>query len=201
MVGGDAGCFRSYRDVLWDMLAAAWLLLLYSIWVLGGLRVEAGGAEPLTLLRVSLEILVPGLLVVPLHEAVHAAVLRMRGYHVSFGLSMRGGIPVAYTRPLKPVRREDYVAMSLAPLAALHVVPLIGVAIGLPLWAKMLFLYNTVGSAGDVLAAASALRLPSGALVRDVGDGFAECMPPPLQGVSRLIVYGAVAATVAAFLI
>jgi len=192
-------CFRSYSDALGDMLAVAWLLLLYSVGVLGGLTVEIGGGEPL--LRVTLEVLAPGLLVVPLHEALHAAMLWARGYHVSFGLSARGGIPVAYTRPLEPVKREDYVAMALTPLAALHVVPLIGVAAGLPLWAKMLFIYNTVGSAGDVLAAASALRLPPGAPVRDVGDGFADCMPPPLQGVSRLVVYGAVAATLAAFIL
>ena len=188
-------CFRRYDDVLAELVAVSWLLFVYSSAVLGGVRFTASTS---TWLSDAVELLAPAALIIVAHEAVHAAVLAVEGIGVEFGVSLRGRLPVAYTRPKRPVPREKYFAVSLAPLAAFHVIPLMGLVTRLPLWAKYLFIYNTAGSSGDILAALSALRLPRGSEVLDTGDGFGACMPHPLGRRGKILLYLAAVATLVA---
>ncbi len=178
-------CFKSYSEVEADAAVVSWLLFLYAAAVLGW---QVGWGEEF------LEYMAGMLAVIPLHEAVHAAVLLAFGYKVEFGFSREGALPVAYTRPARPVEREKYLVFAAAPLAAMHLLLVWSIFGPLPAWARALYLWNTAGSSGDVLALLSTLRLPPGSMVRDRGPGFEECMPDPLPGAWRWALYVVAAA-------
>lgn len=110
------------------------------------------------------------LVTVPLHEAVHGAVATALGYRVSYGVATNvGGFYAAAFGQFQP--REHLLPVALAPLVALDAVGVGLLAFAPPPVAAAAFgglLVNTSGAAGDLYAAAVALRVPRGTLFYDV---------------------------------
>jgi hypothetical protein len=109
------------------------------------------------------------------HEAVHGLVARLLGARPRYGL----GQGFAYTTFEKPVSRDEYLAIGLAPLVVLSGLGL-GLLRGAPELAGQtltLLVGNASGAAGDLWVAWRVLSLPREARVRDLADGFAVYLP------------------------
>lgn len=172
----DGGrCFR-LEDYTGDILALGFLLLLYSVSLLAAVGVEKVSItgknlwDPLIALAVT----------IPLHEALHALTPLVSGTGVKAGFSRVGRMPVFYVGMKKPIPRDKYLVVALLPLISGHVFPiLLLLGAPVPLVFVFTFVYNTVGSAGDILMFLSALRLGRGEEVWDTGTGFEGCLPKP----------------------
>lgn len=108
----------------------------------------------------------------PLHEAVHAATILLLGGRPRFGLRLPFA---AYcTAPNQVFTRAGYTAVALSPLVVLTVV---GVAITMlwPQWAAWLwfgFVGNISGAVGDLATASEVRHLPPGTLILDNETGY-----------------------------
>lgn len=117
-------------------------------------------------------------LILPLHEAIHALIILFWGGRPHFGVEFLAGtrIPLALYCGAKQqlFRRNAYVAIALAPLCIISIAALI-----LTLLAPTLAFYlllasvgNVSGAAGDVLVVWRLLRLPSHTLIEDTQTGY-----------------------------
>ena len=94
------------------------------------------------------------LVVVPLHEALHALAAKSQG-HVPV---VKVQLPRVFTTFATSLPRNDVIVIALAPLVALNGLALALFLFGpLRLFAALCILLNTVGSAGDVWLAAKLL--------------------------------------------
>jgi len=128
--------------------------------------------------------LLPWVLIIPLHEGLHAIVARLFGAKVRFGVTSLGRLIIApYIAVDAPISARKYAVVSFAPL----VLSLTALALAWlqhsVFWA-LVYVFNTVGMVGDFLTALSLLRMPSDAKVFD--DGIAlksdSEMPAPYPG-------------------
>ncbi len=102
------------------------------------------------------------------HEGIHAALYRLSDSGAKFGV----GTHYLYVAATRPVTRETFLLVSLAPLAVISAATL-AVARAFPSHAELpaaIFALNALGSAGDVVLAVKALGSPPGSLVADRGD-------------------------------
>ncbi len=167
-------------------------LLLASIIVFGGLNWFVSSS----LRHVSFSLSLGGIIlwcvlnilayivVLPLHEAIHALVILIWGGRPHFGIKFLPGtrIPLAlYCGAERQLfRRNAYLAVALAPLVLISLAGII-----LTLLAPALAVYtllatagNVSGAAGDVLVAARLLRQPAHTLVEDMETGYRAWMLP-----------------------
>jgi hypothetical protein len=166
-------------DRLPEMASLSLALLLAGGAGFGALEIAARGARgataPAGLLGVAG--IVAGnvlgyLVVLPLHEGVHAAVILALGGRPRFGLRL----PFALycTAPGQLFTRAGYAAVALAPLVAISLAG--AAAIWLSPTAGLYLLLalagNVSGAVGDLVAARGLLRLPPGALIADTATGY-----------------------------
>jgi putative zincin peptidase len=108
----------------------------------------------------------------PLHEAVHAATILALGGRPTFGLRLPFA---AYcTAPGQVFTRQGYMAVALAPLVVLTVVGVV-ITILWPQWATWLwfgFAGNISGAVGDLVTASEVRQLPPNALIADNEAGY-----------------------------
>lgn len=169
-------CF-SLDEYNGDMLAIGLYLFFYSLFVLqasglDGILASSGAPwEPLVAVAATLI----------LHELLHAVPPLLYGVGVKLGYARAGRLPVLYVGLRSPVPRNLYLLIAVFPLASLHLVPLLSL-LGLwkaPSMLKLVYVLNTIGSAGDILMLTSALRLDREEKVWDTGLGFVGCLPKP----------------------
>ncbi len=115
-------------------------------------------------------------IMLPLHEAIHAATILLLGGRPRFGLRLPFA---AYcTAPGQVFTRLGYMAVALAPLVALTAVGVVITALW-PQWATWLwfgFAGNISGAVGDLATASEVRRLPSSALIADDETGYTAYM-------------------------
>lgn len=109
---------------------------------------------------------------IPTHEAVHAAVILALGGRPRFGLKLPFA---AYcTAPGQLFTRAGYSAVALAPLGVLSVAGAIVTWLAPDLGACILFglAGNVSGAVGDLWTIAGMRRLPADALIEDTEAGY-----------------------------
>jgi Putative zincin peptidase len=118
--------------------------------------------------------------VMPAHELVHAAFVRVFGGRPRFGAGMKGGMPYLYvTDPGRRFGRNRFLAIALAPLVLIDAAAL-ALLVWNPSWswAAPALVANTSGAVGDLWVAALLIRFPSGVQVEDRILGFAVWPSP-----------------------
>jgi len=111
--------------------------------------------------------------ILPLHEAVHAAVILALGGRPRFGLKLPFA---AYcTAPDQLFTRNGYLAVALAPLIVLSAAGALIIWLAPDLGACLIFglAGNASGAVGDLASASHLRRLPSSALIADIESGYA----------------------------
>jgi Putative zincin peptidase len=110
--------------------------------------------------------------VLPLHEAVHAAVFLALGGRPRFGVKL----PFALycTAPGQLFTRAGYTAVALGPLVVLSLAGAAAIWLAPSVGAYLLFALagNVSGAVGDLEAARGVRSLPSGALIADKATGY-----------------------------
>ena len=108
-----------------------------------------------------------------LHEGIHAAVIRHYGGDVSFGVGVAHFVlPYAYVTTSEHLRRDQFLAVALAPLV---VITLVGVPLMVALESSLLvypLTFNAAGAVGDLWLVALLLRHPPGVVVEDSKTGL-----------------------------
>jgi Putative zincin peptidase len=120
------------------------------------------------------------LAVLPLHELVHAAFVRVFGGRPRFGAGVRGGMPYLFvTDPGRRFGRDQFLAVALAPLVLIDVAAL-ALLVWNPTWSwgAPALVSNTSGAVGDIWVAALLLRFPRRVQVEDRVLGFAVWPSP-----------------------
>ncbi len=112
------------------------------------------------------------ILMVPLHEAVHAAVILTLGGRPSFGLKL----PLAAycTAVGQLFTRNGYIAVAIAPLLVLSILGIFAL-LAFPSIAALAILGlagNFAGAVGDLVAVLRVNRLPATVLIADTETGF-----------------------------
>jgi hypothetical protein len=114
------------------------------------------------------------LIVLPLHELVHGVVIRGLGHPVRYGAKLSKGVLYA-TAENALFRRDEYLMVALAPLVAITLAVMAGMAVA-PQWMAYYLgigaVLNAGGAIGDLYAVVVILRYPPGILVRDEADSF-----------------------------
>ncbi|MEO7003495.1 MAG: DUF3267 domain-containing protein [Ktedonobacterales bacterium] len=127
------------------------------------------------LLRLGIVLVANGLayaVMVPLHEAVHAAVILVLGGRPRFGLKLPFA---AYcTAPNQLFTRNGYLAVALAPLIALSLLGAVVIWLAPDLGACLLFGFvgNVAGAVGDLVVSGEIARLPANTLIADDETGY-----------------------------
>jgi hypothetical protein len=110
--------------------------------------------------------------ILPIHEAVHAAVILALGGRPTFGLKL----PLAAytTAPGQLFTRDGYRVIALAPLVALTAAGVVLTLLTPNLGILLLlgFAGNVAGAVGDLAAAGQLRALPKSALIEDTATGF-----------------------------
>ncbi|CAD5243657.1 DUF3267 domain-containing protein [Thermococcus camini] len=117
-------------------------------------------------------LVLPWLVLIPLHEGLHALVARLFGARVRFGVTSFGKLIVApYVAIETPLRARRYALVSLAPLLPSAVFLSLAWFLRSNFWA-LAYVFNTAGMAGDFLTALWLLRLPPDSEVFDDGTAL-----------------------------
>ncbi len=117
------------------------------------------------------------IVMVPLHEGLHAAVIVTLGGRPRFGLRL----PLAAycTAPGQLFTRDGYIVVALAPLVALTVAGgvLTWLAPNAGAYVLLGLAGNISGAVGDLVAAKRLRSLPRSALIADTETGYVAYMP------------------------
>lgn len=109
---------------------------------------------------------------VPVHEALHAAMILALSGRPQFGLKL----PIAAycTAPGQLFTRDGYIAVALAPLVALTAAGIVVTWLAPHVGAYLVLglAGNVSGAVGDLLAVEGLRRLPSQALIADTQIGY-----------------------------
>ncbi len=114
--------------------------------------------------------------VIVLHETVHALMFIIYNTRPRFGFKVVGGaFAAAYTTVDKPVTRNQYIAVCLAP-AIINLLLLAVIVLAnndlLVLTGLVALGINSSGSAGDVLIYLNIRKHPKSTIFKDEEDGF-----------------------------
>jgi hypothetical protein len=173
--------FTLSRDVALEWTAIGTAAGLVSLFGFGAIYAAGTGRTTVGVEGISGgEALVGGLLalvlvaaVVVVHEAIHAAVVRLYGEEVSFGVGVAEFVlPYAYVTTTRRLTRNQFVAVALAPLVVISVV---GTPLMIALDAPVLMLplaFNAAGAVGDLWMAGLLFRYPAHVLVVDAETGL-----------------------------
>ena len=175
----------TFRDILF-MGVISLVVMLVSLVAVSLVVGAATGSDRITFEgRVFIIGLVTGIVLgIVLHEFVHGVFFFAFGARPRLGFKLwtRFG-PVFYaTAPGGYLRRGEYAAVGLAPTVFLTMLLLIvlalvsasGLLTAVVLWA---FLFNAVGSAGDLLIIRRVMSYPGTTCFQDTKDGFAAFGP------------------------
>jgi hypothetical protein len=114
------------------------------------------------------------LLLLPLHELIHAGTILLVGHTPRLGAKLDKGVLYA-TADGALFRRGEFIAVALAPLLLITVAGM-GLMLGLPdnigYWAVLGVALNAASSIGDLWMSAVVWRYPANSLVRDEADGI-----------------------------
>ena len=105
--------------------------------------------------------------VLPLHEWVHGLMIAHLGHRPRYGVKL---LVLFATSDGGLFRRNEFVAVALAPLVVLSLAGLIValfLPVGLAQWPALAVMFNAAGAIGDLWMAAAALRFDPSALIRD----------------------------------
>jgi signal transduction histidine kinase len=122
------------------------------------------------------------ILILPLHELVHAAAFLLWGGRPYFGTRLPYALYCGAKNQL--FRRNQYLVVGLAPLVVITLAGIIFTLVSPALASYTIFatVGNISGAAGDVWAARRLLRLPPSVLVEDTEAGYrAWQLTPPLS--------------------
>lgn len=177
------GCRETRRVVLTDDR----LLMKLNLWALAPLAISALAmlvwAFAVNLMRAPVPAgpdipwwlaVILSLLVLPLHELVHAAFILGVGHQPRLGIKLDKGVLYA-TADNALFTRNQYLAVALSPLVALSITGAASLLV-LPFgwwWTVTLaVILNAAGAIGDIWVSAQVRRAPASALVRDTEDGY-----------------------------
>ncbi|WP_297507132.1 DUF3267 domain-containing protein [Thermococcus sp.] len=114
-------------------------------------------------------LLLPWVLVVPLHEGLHALTAKLLRARVRFGVTTINKFALTpYVAIETPLPAEKYVLVCLSPLALSAISISLAWVFRSDFWA-LVYIFNTVGMAGDFLTALVLLKMPRNAKVSDDG--------------------------------
>lgn len=173
------------------LFGLGWLYAAVTDPAAASVEVGALGARSIAVGVLGTVLLVAG--VVVLHELVHGAVIRYYGGDVSFGVGVAGFVmPYAYATTTHRLRRDQFVAVALAPLV---VVTAAGFAIMVALetlWLLVPLAFNVAGAIGDLWMTGILLRYPRHVVVEDSVTGLRIYgregdRPLPSTGARRLL--------------
>jgi hypothetical protein len=174
----------AYNFELSSGLAGVWMLLSFVLFVAAavgvGLLYALLGRSPFASAGSLLLWPVAFLGVLPLHELVHAAFVRVFGGRPRFGAGVKGGMPYLYvTDPGRRFSRNRFLAIALAPLVLIDAAAL-ALLVRDPTWSwtAPALVANTSGAVGDLWVAALLTRFPRWAEVEDRTLGFGVWPPP-----------------------
>ncbi len=159
----------------------AWLLAAATAWFVG-LDIAAslahragplpGGSVVLKVGALLVGNLAGYLVMVPVHEALHAAMILALSGRPSFGLKL----PIAAycTAPGQLFTRNGYIAVALTPLVALTAAGIVATWLAPHLGAYLILglAGNVSGAVGDLVAVDHLRRLPGQALIADTQIGY-----------------------------
>lgn len=175
------------KRLLWLNLLAFIPLALSGIamfgwWLLvNQLRGEASQAEFPVILGVLLL-----LLVLPLHEGIHAVAIAGTGHRPRIGAKLDKGVLYA-TADGAYFRRGEFIVIALAPVVVITLGGML-LMLAFPGWPAFWFgltvAVNAGSSIGDFWMADAVFRASSAALVRDEADGIRIFTPTAPQQVS-----------------
>jgi hypothetical protein len=118
--------------------------------------------------------LILALLVLPLHELVHAALILAVGHRPRLGVKLDKGVLYA-TADQALFTRNQYLAVALSPLIVISLLGALGLLVLSSGWwwtVGLAVALNAGGAIGDLWVSAQIARAPSSALVRDTEDGY-----------------------------
>jgi len=164
------------RLLLWlNILALVPLLImlvLMALWwvvVSWGRPPEAGIDVPWWLALIAIL-----LVVLPLHEFLHGLMIMAFGQRVRYGMKLSKGVLYA-TSENALFRRNEYLAIALAPLVGITLAVMILMVVapqGFAYYLGIAAVLNAGGAIGDLWSVGVLLRYSDGVLVRDEADGF-----------------------------
>ncbi len=164
------------RLLLWlNLLAAVPLVLMLALMAVWWVVVSVGRAPaPSPDVPWWLALIAIILIVLPLHELIHGLVIRGLGHTVHYGAKLSKGVLYA-TSENALFRRDEYLAIALAPLVGITLAVMVLMVIA-PQWMAYYLgiaaVLNAGGAVGDLYSVVVVLRYPPSILVRDEADSF-----------------------------
>jgi putative zincin peptidase len=163
-------------DVAFGWLSITLILAFPVLAAFGAIAaVAAGGNAEFAVDAASLAVLAALTVgVLALHEAVHGAAILAFGRRPTFGAGLLHGLPYLSTTANALFRRDEFVAIAIAPLPAISAAGIV-LMFAVPGWAPWLvapLAFNALGAVGDLNLALVTLRYPRRVLVSDERTGI-----------------------------
>ena len=174
------------RFLLWlnilSVIPIIGMIALMAVWwvVVSWRRVP----EPVLPVPWWLALIAAIVIVLPLHEFLHGVTIARFGQRVRYGAKLSKGVLFA-TADNALFRRNEYLAVALAPLVGITLLVMMLMAI-VPQWLAyycgIAAVLNAGGAIGDLWSVGILWRYPVRALVRDEADGFRIYVPGSASG-------------------
>jgi hypothetical protein len=118
------------------------------------------------------------LLTIVLHELCHGLLIKFYGGIPTFGMKWMNGIgPVMYATTAGYYRISAYKNIAAAPLIMLSTLSIMIISAGYGWWVLIPFIFNAIGSGGDLLSLRVLRKYPVHYYIKDTKDGFTVYEP------------------------
>ncbi len=164
------------RLLLWlNLLSVIPVILMIGLMAVWWVVVSWGRAlEPSNQIPWWLGLIAAIVIVLPLHELLHGVTIAFFGQRVRYGAKLSKGVLYA-TSDNALFRRNEYLAVALAPLVGITLLVMVLMAF-VPQWVAyycgIAAVLNAGGAIGDLWSVGILVRYPAPVLVRDEADGF-----------------------------